>query len=215
MAANGIIFNQQNMDTAVSNINASLESTAGMITRESSNFVSYVSQNWECQYAVDFANQYNTEMQAIIQKLKNNVDVAYEILNTAKANYQAQTGNDLHVNALTYQNPTVDISPIQTQFGNGDVGIRSEFTAADAVKALEQVITNIDSSMDSLRNTITNCGALSDDEMAAYGNLLYKVGNITGQEFDGLKQAANTLVGQTIEQFHGMQSTNVSGIQGA
>ncbi len=213
--ADGMIFNQTNMDTAISNINSRLEETAGMITRESANFVSYISQNWECQYAVDFANEYNTEMQSIIQKLQNNVNVAYDILNTARARYAEGTGNTLTVGAITYTTPTVDVSPIQIQFANGDVGIRQGFSVDGAVKALDSIINDLNSSFDNLNRTITSCGALSDSEMSAYAATLSKVGDITGSEFDGLKSAANTLVTKTIEQFTTIQSTNVGDMQGA
>lgn len=214
--ANGIIFNQNNMNMAVSNINSALDEVCGAITRESANFISYLSVNWECQYAVNFVTGSYTEHTSFaIGKLKNNVGVAYEMLDHAKNEYHNATGNDLNVPAITYNPPTIDVSPIQVQFPNGDVGIRAGFTAQDAMKAIDALAQSINSRFEDLKNTITNCGALSDDEMSVYANKLYQIGSLLSDgDIQNLKQEANSLISQTTTEFEAIQSANISDMEG-
>ena len=126
---------------------------------------------------------------------------------TQRYNQQSQTS--LAVPSVNYSDPTIDVSGIHAQLGDGSVGI-IEGANESVVNALTNAITSMVSTVDTTKNGISASGAFDTDEAEAASGMYSKLGNILTTSSTELEESVKKYIQETIEQYGTIKRTNIN-----
>ena len=201
--------NQDGLNTLMSTANNNAQSLSDTLATGSKNMCDAIGSVWACPQAQKFAAEFQTKMNNIAKNFRENMSAFQSNINTNTQRYNQQSQTSLAVPSVNYSDPTIDVSGIHAQLGDGSVGI-IEGANESVVNALTNAITSMVSTVDTTKNGISASGALDIDEAEAASGMYSKLGNILTTSSTELEESVKKYIQETIEQYGTIKRTNIN-----
>lgn len=201
-------INQSGLETLMSTANNSAQKISDTISTGSANMCNAIGQVWGCPQAQNFASEFQTKMNSIVQNFRENMNAFQTNVNSNTQNYNEINQSSLSVPAVNYSDASVNTNGITSQLPDGQIGLL-EGASDSVVNAFKTAIDDIVSSVNTANSSISTSGAFDDDESAAAAGMYSKLGNILAQSSTELEESLRAYIQSTIEQYGERKRINV------
>lgn len=201
--------NQDGLNNLMNIANNNAQSLSDALANGSKNMCDAIGSVWASPQAVNFAADYQTKMNNVYNNLRENMTAFQSNINTNTQRYNQQSQTSLTVPTVSYSDPTIDVSGIHTQLGDGSVGI-IEGADASVVTALTNEINSMNAAITTAKNGIGASGAFDADEAEAASRMYSKVGSILTTSSTELEESVKKYIQETIEQYGTIKRTNIN-----
>lgn len=201
--------NQDGLNTLMSTANNNAQSLSDTLATGAKNMCDAIGSVWACPQAQKFAAEFQTKMNNVANNFRENMSAFQSNINANTQRYNQQSQTSLAVPSVNYSDPTIDVSGIHAQLGDGSVGI-IEGANESVVNALTNAITSMVSTVDTTKNGISASGAFDTDEAEAASGMYSKLGNILTTSSTELEESVKRYIQETIEQYGTIKRTNIN-----